>query len=514
MKSYKYSILYTSDAHGAVLSTNYSNNSKDPKGLAGISSFLKTIQNDYMLLDNGDTIQGTPLMDYWMKNKPLALSPINKAMNAMKYDFFNIGNHDFNFGEDIFKQYTTHLDGTVLCCNLLNSRGEHVFSPYAIKTLSNGVRIGVIAAVTHYIPNWEKSEHIKNFIFLDAYESVKKATSILRPQVDLLVVLYHGGFEKDPYTGTIMGRDTDENQGYKIAKDLPIDILLTGHQHYKYSGSWINNTFVMQTTHSAMDFGKIDVTFQKEMEQWRIDQINGTLIKNDFQEDPEILRLVIDDEETTQNWLEQPIGTVQTGDLLINDPFTSKLSNHPIYKFINKIQLEHTNAMISAASLANQSTGFHHQITKRDIESTFVYSNSLVVIEITGEILKDALEKSASYFTIQDDSIVINPAFIYPKIEHYNYDIYEGIDYTISISKQIGSKITSLTYQGKNVTEKDRFTLVLTNYRAVGGGDYHMFKNSKVVKEYDQSLSTLVTEYIEKNKLIIGTLSNNLTIIK
>lgn len=76
----------------------------------------------------------------------------------------------------------------------------------------------------------------------------------------------------------------------------------------------------------------------------------------------------------------------------------------------------------------------------RDIVTNYIYPNTLAVLKVTGAELKSALERSASYFDLNDsEEIVVSREFLEPKVEHYNYDIYSGIDYTIDISKPKGA---------------------------------------------------------------------------
>jgi 2',3'-cyclic-nucleotide 2'-phosphodiesterase/3'-nucleotidase len=513
MKTFQFDIIYTSDVHGSLTSLDEASNQLLPKGLSKISTYTKSISTPYMLIDNGDTIQGSPTMDYWIKENSHTVSPINKVMNAMNYRYINIGNHDFNFGVDILMKYTNHLNGTVLCCNILNIDGSTMYQPYDIIEVYKGIKIGIIGAVTHYIPHWEKPNHIKNVVFSNAFETIAKYVAEIRPLVTCLIVLYHGGFEKNPENGEIIGRITDENQGYRIAKELDIDLLLTGHQHFSIPSGCINNTKIMQTSHNATNFGHIEIKFIQQQTRWECSNINTSLIASVFDDDSTINELLHSDISITQKWLDDPIGTIENGNMLIADPFLSRLQTHPIYQFINQVQLSYTNAMISASSLANQAKGFPQQITTRDIAATFVYPNSIYVIEITGKILKAALEKTASYFDVLAGNIVVNQSFIYPKVEHYNYDIYDGIDYTIKVSNPIGSRIISLSFQGEPIKDSQWFSLAINNYRAIGGGDYSMFENAKIIAEFEEPISTIVQNYIREHPILSIKHATNIQII-
>jgi 2',3'-cyclic-nucleotide 2'-phosphodiesterase/3'-nucleotidase len=141
--------------------------------------------------------------------------------------------------------------------------------------------------------------------------------------------------------------------------------------------------------------------------------------------------------------------------------------------------------------------GLRPEVTMRDIASTFIYPNSLCVLEIDGAVLRAALEKTAEYFALgEDGSIVINPSHFRPKIEHYNYDIFAGIEYCINVSRPKGARVREVRFRGEPVRDDQVFTIALNNYRAGGGGQYDMFRDAKMVKEITSTTADIVVEYL------------------
>lgn len=208
--------------------------------------------------------------------------------------------------------------------------------------------------------------------------------------------------------------------------------------------------------------------------------------------------------------LDQPIGQVQ-GNMQIKDPMQTRLHDHPFIEFINKVQMDAAGADISSTALFDdRSKGFSSQVTMRDIVSNYIYPNTLKVIEITGKDMRQALERSASYFSVKKDGTpMVNPAFSVPKPQHYNYDMWEGIKYTIDLSKPFGSRITNLMYKGKPVQDDSNYQVVMNNYRAGGGGDYPMFKGKRVVRDIPIDVSELMANYILKRGTIQATCDQN-----
>ena len=109
-----------------------------------------------VLVDAGDCIQGTPLA--WLHNvggpdrvagggnRP---DPQMACMNAMGYDAFAVGNHEYNFGLDVLRRARNDAKFPWLSANTLKAgpAGEAEYQSYVVKTVG-GVRIGILGLTT------------------------------------------------------------------------------------------------------------------------------------------------------------------------------------------------------------------------------------------------------------------------------------------------------------------------------------------------------------------------------
>jgi 2',3'-cyclic-nucleotide 2'-phosphodiesterase/3'-nucleotidase len=164
--------------------------------------------------------------------------------------------------------------------------------------------------------------------------------------------------------------------------------------------------------------------------------------------------------------------------------------------------------------LDNHAPGFPSRVTMRDIVSNYIYPNTLRVIKISGHDIKAALERSAAYFEEYNGKEVrVNPEFATPKPQHYNYDMWEGIDYCINVSKHFGERIIKLEYKGKPMDMNKDYDVVMNNYRAGGGGEYLMFQNKPVIKDVPTDVSELIANYILERGTIEATVNNNWKVI-
>ncbi|WP_239984671.1 bifunctional metallophosphatase/5'-nucleotidase [Lentibacillus sediminis] len=515
-------ILYTSDVHGHAMPISYGTNQPASIGLARYATAVKSTRSSreqVLVLDNGDLIQGTPLMTHYVKSHTDKENPMIGIMNQIGIEASVIGNHEFNFGKGILNNAIDQSRFPWLSANTLDKTSQEPYygPPYIIKTLNNGVKAAIVGVTTHYIPNWESPAHIEGVQFADAFSTLKKQVEEIRSKErpDVLIAMYHGGFERDLESGEPTEELTGENQGYQMAMEIDgIDVLLTGHQHRKLT-NFLRDVLVVQPGNNAQNYGEIQIELEQQDGKWTITDKQASLQPlKDVEAAPEILDYMEEMETSTQGWLDQPAGYID-GDMTIADPLKARLAKHPFIEFIQNVQMEASGADISVTSLLNNnSTGFSSVVTMRDIVANYMYPNTLVVLELTGADILAALEKSAEYFMLDENGeITVNPDYVEPKPQHYNYDMWEGITYTINVAKPVGSRIEDVRYQGEPLEENRTYKVVLNNYRASGGGNYIMFQHKPVVKEIQKDAVALIYGYFEKYGTVKAKATRNFTVI-
>jgi 2',3'-cyclic-nucleotide 2'-phosphodiesterase / 3'-nucleotidase len=495
-------IVYTSDTHGRVTAYDFLSKSYGPFGISRLSSFLESIDSPCLLLDNGDFMQGSPLLDYTRKNH--LPDPVAKTFNALGVQYVNLGNHDFNYGLRKLASFQSAFHGKILCANI-HKDGKPAFQTHAIHEI-DGIRVAIIGVTTEFTPFWEKPENLDGMRFLDAVETTRKIITEhnLKQTCDLIVVMYHGGFTKSIMTDQDLGTQSIENKGYDLFQIDEIDVLLTGHQHIAQAIER-NNRVALQTSHNAKDVGFVQVQF----DECRNKLIHASIVPLVSHEPDHRIESLLESEiKQTNNYLSQSIG-VTNNDMSIQSPLDCRIRKHPLFQLVNQIQLVYTGSDISLTSLPNETHGFPHDITLNDIAANFPFENDLVVLEVTGAILKDTLEQNAKYFAKTKGVIHVNPAFLYPKVEHYNYDVYDGIDYIIDVSLPIGKRVISIKYQNEEIKPDAVFTLALNSYRAIGSGGFDGFKQAKRISTYPVSYFDLVKTYLEENPILDIKLINN-----
>jgi 2',3'-cyclic-nucleotide 2'-phosphodiesterase / 3'-nucleotidase len=518
MKKVTVTILETSDLHGNIFPIHYATNEAAEVGLGKVATIIKREREKNkhtIVIDNGDMIQGTPLMYHYFKFQAELANPMIIVANECHYDAAVIGNHEFNYGQELLQEAISQSTFPWLAANIVDEDGNPYFgTPYIIRQVTQDLKVAVLGLTTKHIPYWEQPEHIEGIVFEDVVTCAKKWVNYLKTEenADIVLVSYHGGFECDIESGEPIESLTGENQGYELCMEVEgIDVLLTGHQHRQLVGKEVNGVSVIQPGYNGSAVGKISLTLEKKDTKWECVEKKGELISvADVEVDRALVKKVNGYEEAAQRWLDTSIGRVE-GSMEIHNPLEARLQDHPFIEFINRVQMEIMDVDISCTALLhNEPLGLKEEITMRDILANYPYPNTLTVIRISGQEMKEALEHTASYFETYDGKQVrVHSSFLQPKPQHYNYDMWEGIEYEINICKPIGERITKLEYRGEPIDLQASYDVVMNNYRASGGGEYNMFRDKLVVKEHSIDVSELLATYIATRKVIEATVNHN-----
>ncbi len=488
----KVTILQTSDLHGYLSNHDFIN--KKNWGLYSLTGHInKYKKEERLLLDSGDFLQGSPLTHFAFENKQDE-HPIISLFNAIGYDGLTIGNHEFNYGLTFLVESLSKFKGDILSSNIKGLDSILDIKPYEVYD-KGGIKIAVIGLTTSYIPNWEQKENIKGLEFLDPVEVYGKYEEELKAKADIIVVNYHGGFECDlENVDQATESLTKENQASELLKKYDsIDVVLSGHQHRNIATK-INNTFVVQPANNGQYISKVEIDVKTKK------VIGASLLEADQESTDLSLKGVTNKiEEETEKYLDEVIGFANE-DMIVEDVAVARREGHSLLNLINKVQCEASGAMISVASLFDTAVGFKKEITMRDVIANYPYPNTFVVLEMTGKQLLSAMEVSASYFEVEDDEIVINKRFTTPKAQHYQYDIFYGIDYEIDARSKENKVRASI--DGKEINMDEKYTVVVNNYRATNVSWYPMYKEAKVIKEIDKNMVDLLIEYLKIKKEI------------
>ena len=483
-------IYYTSDLHAFIYPTDYRSSGERDIGLFKCANRFHKDGNT-LIIDGGDILQGSPFGAFCHDSGKDA-GALAEIMNHCGYDYVTLGNHDFNFGMDYLKSYLSVLEARCVCENVQHEDGPCF--PCCVHTLKNGLRIGIVGIVTDHVNVWEKPEHLQGVTIVPPFEAAKKALEQLRGRVDMTVCVYHGGFERDLSTGKVLS-ESGENIGYRLCRELDFDLLLTGHQHMSVPGQMLFGTFVVQPGDCGREFIHIRAKADEKGKSIESETIaaGGACSRA-------LLEAFADMECGAQDWLDAVVGLLSQP-LLPGKPLTMAMEGSALADFFNRVQLLSTGAQLSATSLANEVAGLPRVVHRRDVLTAYPYTNTVTVLRVSGRVLRLAVERSAEYFTLDGDGrVCISRQFLKPKVEHYNYDYYAGVNYAIDVSRPVGQRVVSLSYRGREVEDGDSFSLCLNSYRASGAGGYDFYRDCPVLEESDTEMTELILKSFAQHR--------------
>ena len=254
-------VLSTTDLHFNVRSYDYFKLAEDKSyGFERTATLVRAARKEFantLLVDNGDTIQGTALADYEATVKTIPCTQqlsMYKAMGALSFDAGTLGNHEFNYGLPFLNQVLgggMEVDGVdakqkcagngyaAVLSNVYSSKtSKPLVQPYTIlertvvaknadgKDVKLPIKIGVIGFTTPGIMNWDKRYLDGKVYTQGAVEAAQKYVPELRSKgANIVVALLHGGLDGADYSQTM------ENPGLYLSKVPGIDALVMGHQH-------------------------------------------------------------------------------------------------------------------------------------------------------------------------------------------------------------------------------------------------------------------------------------------
>ena len=488
-------IYQTSDLHGYIYPTNYVND--QPLGFLKIASYILNDEKNYdasLKIDCGDLVQGSALT-HFLSKQAIEENPIIKGLEAINYNAYVLGNHEFNYGLNYLKDAYDKISDKVINANIkglpFNTKPYKVFD-------FNGFKIGCIGFTTVYIPNWEQEANIKDLEFLDVVKQYAKYEKELKENCDFIIVCYHGGFEKSlDENMTPTEALTKENQGSELLENFDsINMILSGHQHRSFITK-IKGVICSQPMHNGQSFTK--VVIDTESNDISYELVDVSKLNDDI--DDKLENIFTQTQKDLEVYLDKIIGEFDK-DIKVDDIFLARLKGHPFINFLHQVQLDVSGADFSALSVFDSAMGFSKKISVRDVLINYPYPNTLKVLEVTGEKLKEAIEKSATYFVVEDGKVGINKDFLYPKVQHYNYDTFGGLEYKIDLSRDFYDRVVYMKKDGEDISMDKTYTIVLNNYRASNTSIYPAYKGCKVVKEINLDMSEIILDYIQKHKKI------------
>ncbi|MFH9721543.1 bifunctional metallophosphatase/5'-nucleotidase [Streptomyces sp. NPDC017254] len=534
-KRYSFTVMGTTDLHGNVFNWDYFTDKEfDDKahndvGLAKISTLVDQVRKEKgrrntLLIDAGDTIQGTQLSYYYAKIDPITarrgpVHPMAQAMNAIGYDAAALGNHEFNYGIPVLRKFEEQCDFPLLGANALDAKTlRPAFAPYSIHRLrtphGKDVRVAVLGLTNPGIAIWDKANVSGKMVFPGLEEQAAKWVPKLRSMgADVVVVSAHSDSSGTSSYGDQLPHV--ENAAGLVAEQVPgIDAILVGHAHteipeYRVKNKETGKDVVLS---EPLKWGQrltlFDFDLVWEKGRWTVEKVAAQVLNsNTVAEDPEITGLLGDEHKKVVAYVNQIIGTSTAAMTTADAPW----KDEPIIDLINVVQAETVKAALAGGAYAalpvlSQASCFSRtahipagQVSIKDAAGLYPFENTLEARLMTGAQLKDYLEYSARYYVQTPAGAPVDTAKLTnaDSIPDYNYDAVSGLTYEIDIARPAGSRIVNLSFEGGPLDPAATFVLAVNNYRASGGGAFPHVANAQQLWANSDEIRNTIIQWVK-----------------
>lgn len=461
-------ILGTSDLHGTFVPWDYST---DTENLAGSLSQIATQvhkvraqQPNVILVDAGDTIQGN-FVETFKNDKT---SPMILGFNALDYDVWVMGNHEFDFGLKALATPLSQFKGTALAGNIFWDSGKPYLPAYKIVE-RQGVKIGIIGMDTPMTAEFAKgTDRIDGLTFTDPVQAVKKVIQQIHGQVDAIVLVAHMGIDNENQRpGTGVG---------DIARANPeLAAIVAGHMHVKVDKEVINGVIVTEPDKYGRALSRIDLQFEQQNGKYvLINKDSYTYPIKGVSSDKKLEEIYQPFHTILRANANRPIAQLTGQDLVPPDAVKGIPQVHIQDTGISALYQEAARhyapkAQVIALQIDNDRPKLNvGTITAKDIAFNYQYAGGeITVYKLTGKELKKYMEWSADYFNQQHDGDVtysFNP--LRRSSKYSTNDFFDGVTYTIDLRKPVGQRITELKLNdGTPVTDSTPIQLGMNSYR-------------------------------------------------
>ncbi|MFP5393420.1 MAG: bifunctional 2',3'-cyclic-nucleotide 2'-phosphodiesterase/3'-nucleotidase [Gammaproteobacteria bacterium] len=488
-------LLETTDLHANALGYDYYKLAPEPShGLDRLATVIAQARADYpnnLLLDSGDTIQGTALADYQALANPVPCSQalaIYKVMNYLGYDGGGIGNHEFNYGLGFLNQVTgSRFDVAGVAPQAQGCSGpafplvlanvyslkthQPLFKPWTIiekqvaardadgQPVTATLKVGIIGFAPPTILSWDQ-RYLEGKVYV---VGVREAALRFIPELraagaDLIVALSHGGIDGAGYTPTM------ENASYHLASVPGVDAMLIGHSHQVFPNAastlpqfnlpgvdkargLVNGIPTVMANMWGKHLGVIALNLRHDGKRWTVDkeqtrvEVRATQLpdRSFVAPDPVVAGLIAAEHAATIDYVKTPIGATR----FRMSTYFADAGDASAIAIVNQAQTEYVKRALKtdlpvlsmaapfkggAAGPKDYTDVAPGPLALNHAADLYLYPNALAAVKIDGAQLKAWLEHAAERFNRIDPARQEPQELVNPAFAQYNFDALTSPD--------------------------------------------------------------------------------------
>ncbi|MDO5324073.1 MAG: bifunctional UDP-sugar hydrolase/5'-nucleotidase [Clostridia bacterium] len=472
-------VLYTNDVHCGI---------EDAIGYAGLAAYEKAYEKlgyEVILVDNGDAIQGGPIGTLSKGEY------IIDIMNAVGYDVATIGNHEFDYGMDVFMSLREKAEFPYISANFCDLEGNTILDPYVIKELG-GWKVAFVGASTpetftkstptffqdaegNYIYSFCQGEDGANL-----YAAVQKAVDAARAEgAEIVVVMSHLGTDGSsvPYTSSDL-----------IVNTTGIDAVLDGHSHSVWEMELVQNAagedVILSSTGTKLNnVGSLVIEAGEDQTPVLTTALHSESLFQDEEAEAYIATVKAQYEET----LNQVVATTAV-DLTTKDPATGERAVRTAETNLGDLCADAYRVVLGADVAFVNGGGVRADIPAGDITygqilSVHPFGNMACLMEVTGQQILDALEMSSRALPDECGGFL--------QVSGLSYEINAGVESSVVVD-DAGSfvevagerRVQNVLVAGEPIDPEATYTLASHNYMLKSGGDgLNMFQGDTLLQD-------------------------------
>lgn len=480
---YTLTILHTNDFHARFEPINKYDSGCKPadndegKCFGGSARLITAINeakarsNNWMLLDGGDQFQGTLFFSYY---KGMLAA---EMMNQMGYTAMTVGNHEFNHGPEVLRGFIDAVEFPVLMSNA-DYTGEPMLKDALVKSIvldQGGEKVGIIGLTPQSTA--ELSSPGPNVIFTDpapaAQAEVDKMTA---DGVNKIILLSHSGYEIDKYIA-------DATTG--------IDVIVGGHTNTYLNSNddgadgpyptVQNGVQIVQAYAYGKYLGELNVTFDDAGNV--TEAVGGPILMDASVTEDAGVKARIAEAAKPLDEIRNAV-VAEAAEPIEGDRSFCRAVECPMGNAIADAMLDRVKDQGIDVAIQNgggiRASIDAGEITMGEVLTVLPFQNTLSTFQVTGAVLKDALENGVSQ--IEDG------AGRFPQVA--------GMSYAFDVSKPAGARVSEVMVGGAPLDMAKVYGVVSNNYVRNGGDGYAMFKDAANAYDYGPDLADVTAEWL------------------